>query len=225
MRLKIVVIDMEIPPRVKRWALRLGIPLALVLVGGAVAWAAGLVVWSDGQVLKAADLNGNFNYVEGQIAGDGGLLARITQLEGEVHPASAFRATRASQLSVTSEETQVPFDNVLFDLANEYDAAKGVFSPKNAGIYLLKCSFFYTATTMNTTFTAALFDTAGELDGTDLQSSVSGQNFVTGVTSVARLPAGDSVTCYTLQQTGVSQPLVVQTGSEDRNTFSAVRLY
>jgi hypothetical protein len=180
-------------------------------------------VWSDGQVLKATDLNGNFNYVEGQIAGDGGLQARITQLEGQVHPASAFRATRASQLSVTGVETQVTFDDVLFDLANEYDAAKGVFSPKNAGIYLLKCSFVYTATTMNTTFTAALFNNAGELDATDVQSSVSGENLVTSVTTVAKLPAGDSVTCSTLQQTGVSQPLVVQI--EDRNTFSAVRLY
>jgi hypothetical protein len=225
MKLKVVIVDVEIPPHVKRWALRLGIPLALVLGGGAVAWAAGLVVWSDGQALKAADLNGNFTYLEGQIAGDGGLQARLTQLEGEVHPASAFRANRASPLSVTNEETQVTFDNVLFDLANEYDAATGVFSPKNAGIYLIKCSFFYTATTPDTTFTAALFNNAGELDGTDLQSSVAGQNFVTGVTTVADLSAGDSVTCYTLQQTGVSQSLVVQTGSEDRNTFSAARLY
>jgi hypothetical protein len=225
MKLKVVIVDMEIPPRVKKWALRLGIPLALVLGGGAVAWAAGLVVWSDGQTLKAADLNGNFNYLEGQIAGDGGLQARITELEGEVHPASAFRANRASQLSLTNEETQVPFDNVLFDLANEYDAATGVFSPKNAGIYLIKCSFFYTATTPNTTFSAVLFNNAGELDGTDLQSSVSGENIVTSVTTVAKLSAGDSVTCYTLQQTTVSQPLIVQTGSEDRDTFSAVRLY
>jgi C1q domain len=208
-----------------RWALRLGIPIGLILVGGAVAWAAGLVVWSDGQVLKAEDLNGNLNYVEGQIAGDGGLQTRITQLEGEAHPASAFRATRTSQLSVASVETQVAFDNVLFGLASEYDVAKGVFSPKSAGIYLVKCGFIYTAAATNTTFTAALFNNGVGLDGTDLQSSVSGQNLVTGVTTIAKLSAGDSVTCSTLQQTGVSQSLVVHTGSDDRNTFSAVRLY
>jgi hypothetical protein len=62
MKLKIVIVDLEVPPGAKKWALRLGIPAAVLLGGGAVAYAAGLVTWSDGQTLSAADLNGNFSY-------------------------------------------------------------------------------------------------------------------------------------------------------------------
>lgn len=38
MKVKVYVIDFEIPARVKRWALRMGIPLG-VLVAGGVAFA------------------------------------------------------------------------------------------------------------------------------------------------------------------------------------------
>jgi hypothetical protein len=68
MKLKVVTVDLGVPPRMKRWGLRLGIPLAVVLGGGTVAYAAGLVTWATGQTLTAADLNNNFGYLQGEIA-------------------------------------------------------------------------------------------------------------------------------------------------------------
>jgi hypothetical protein len=62
--MKVVVVDLEIPPRVKKWGLRLGIPLVILLGAGAAAYAAGLVTWTDGQTLTAADLNNNFTQVQ-----------------------------------------------------------------------------------------------------------------------------------------------------------------
>jgi hypothetical protein len=73
MKLKIVIVDFEIPAHVKKWALRAGIPVALLVAGGAVAragmdaGAGGLVTWADGQTLRSADLNGNFSALEAQI--------------------------------------------------------------------------------------------------------------------------------------------------------------
>jgi hypothetical protein len=61
MKLKVYVVDFEIPPRAKRWALRLGIP-AVVLFAAAAAFALP-VTFTDGQTLKAADLNNNFGYL------------------------------------------------------------------------------------------------------------------------------------------------------------------
>ena len=68
MRIKLYVVDLEIPGRVKRWGLGLGIPVTVLLAGGAIAYAAGLVTWTDGQTLKSADLNANFTLLQGEIA-------------------------------------------------------------------------------------------------------------------------------------------------------------
>jgi len=67
MKVKVYVIDLEIPPRVKRWGLRIGIPLAVLVGGGAIAWAAGLHTWANGDTLNATDLNGNFSNLQAQI--------------------------------------------------------------------------------------------------------------------------------------------------------------
>jgi len=67
MKLKLVIVDMEIPPRWKKWGLRVGIPAAVLIGGGAIAWAGNLVTWTDGQPLKSADLNNNFSYLQGEI--------------------------------------------------------------------------------------------------------------------------------------------------------------
>jgi hypothetical protein len=68
MKLKVYVIDFGVPSRMKKWGLSIGIPIALLIGGGAVAYASGLVTWSDGQTLHAADLNGNFAYLQSEIA-------------------------------------------------------------------------------------------------------------------------------------------------------------
>lgn len=63
MKLKVYVIDLDISPRVKKWGLRIGIP-AVVLSFAAMAFAAPLHVWNNGDALHATDLNGNFSSVE-----------------------------------------------------------------------------------------------------------------------------------------------------------------
>ncbi len=68
MKLKVIIVDLEVPPRVKKWGLRLGMPLAMLLGGSAVAYAAGIVTWNDGQKLTAADLNNNFSQLQSEIA-------------------------------------------------------------------------------------------------------------------------------------------------------------
>jgi hypothetical protein len=68
MKLKVYVVDLEIPPRAKRWALRLGIP-ALALGIAAVALAAPPVhTWAATDTLTASDLNGNFSALDTRIA-------------------------------------------------------------------------------------------------------------------------------------------------------------
>jgi hypothetical protein len=67
MKLKMVIVDLEIPPRVKKWGLRIGVSVG-VLTAGAVALAGTpLHVWNTGDTLQAADLNANFSNLQGQI--------------------------------------------------------------------------------------------------------------------------------------------------------------
>lgn len=59
MTLKMVVLDLEMSKRAKRIAAAVLVP-ALVLAGGAIAYADTLHLWKDGETLDAADLNDNF---------------------------------------------------------------------------------------------------------------------------------------------------------------------
>jgi hypothetical protein len=70
MKLKLVVVDLEISPRAKRIALRIGLPL-LVLGVASAAFASVPVTFTAGSTLHAADLNSNFSALD----------ARITALE------------------------------------------------------------------------------------------------------------------------------------------------
>jgi phage-related tail fiber protein len=62
------VADLEVAPHTKRWALRVGLPAALILGGTAIAHAANLVTWTSGQPLSANDLNNNFTVLQSEIA-------------------------------------------------------------------------------------------------------------------------------------------------------------
>ncbi|HRI72145.1 MAG TPA: SUMF1/EgtB/PvdO family nonheme iron enzyme [Polyangium sp.] len=68
MKIKVVVIDVEWSSRTKRWAIRLGVPLAVLLGAAAVAYANVPHTFKDGDVLKSLDLNENFNALEQRIA-------------------------------------------------------------------------------------------------------------------------------------------------------------
>ena len=61
MRLKIVVADFEVPVPFKKWCVRVGLPIVGVLVAGVAL--ADPVTFSDGQPLRAADLNTNVGYL------------------------------------------------------------------------------------------------------------------------------------------------------------------
>jgi hypothetical protein len=67
MKVRVYVVDFEIPPRVKKWGLRIGIPAIVLSVAAAALAAAPLHTWSTGDMLQATDLNGNFTNLQGQI--------------------------------------------------------------------------------------------------------------------------------------------------------------
>jgi hypothetical protein len=96
MKLKVVIVDLEIPPRVKKWALRLGIP-ALVLSLAAVALAAPLHTWNTGDVLQAADLDGNFANLQGQITA---IQTEVAALQDAGKPVTAVVAITATVAGV-----------------------------------------------------------------------------------------------------------------------------
>ena len=59
MKLQIVVVDLELPPAVKRWGIRIAVPVALLVAGGAVARAAGDAgVTSLDHVVRRSDPQG-----------------------------------------------------------------------------------------------------------------------------------------------------------------------
>jgi hypothetical protein len=84
MKLKIVIVDLEIPPHVKKWTLRLGLPLALLIAGGVAYADLPHPSWKDGDTLNAADLTNNFQYLQREIAGDGGVQAQISSLANTI---------------------------------------------------------------------------------------------------------------------------------------------
>lgn len=95
MKFRVVIVDLEIPPRVKRWGLRLGIPLAVLLGAGGIAYATGLVTWSSGQTLQASDLNNNFNYLQEEI----GTLQSLASTSGNISSAGAVQRQTPSWVS------------------------------------------------------------------------------------------------------------------------------
>jgi hypothetical protein len=91
MKLKLVIVDLEMSPRAKKIALRIGLP-AVILGMATVAYAGVPVTFTAGTTLHAADLNTNFSALD----------ARITTLETSV-PAlqtsvSALQAAPAAPL-------------------------------------------------------------------------------------------------------------------------------
>jgi hypothetical protein len=79
MKLKVVVVDMEIPPRIKRWALRVSVTVGVLAAGTVALAATPLHVWNTGDTLQAADINGNFSNLQGQIQG---IALSCTVVEG-----------------------------------------------------------------------------------------------------------------------------------------------
>jgi hypothetical protein len=68
MKLKVIVVDLEIPSNAKRWAVRLSIPIGVLGIAAMAFGAAPLHSWNTGDKLEAADLNGNFANLQGEIS-------------------------------------------------------------------------------------------------------------------------------------------------------------
>jgi hypothetical protein len=60
MKIKVCVIDFQLPAVLKLRLLRVGIPIILLAGAGAVAYASVSKTWNAGETLTANDLNGNF---------------------------------------------------------------------------------------------------------------------------------------------------------------------
>lgn len=67
-KLKVVVIDLDIPPRLKLLAVRIGLPIAALLVASAIARASVPVAFVAGGTLKSADLNSDFSNLDGRLS-------------------------------------------------------------------------------------------------------------------------------------------------------------
>jgi len=63
-KLKVVVIDLDIPPRVKLLAVRIGLPIAVLVLASAIARASVPVSFVAGSPLRSADLNSDFSNLD-----------------------------------------------------------------------------------------------------------------------------------------------------------------
>jgi hypothetical protein len=203
----------------RRVALLIGVPLAVLGGVRAVTWAAStLHTWATGDTLSATDLNGNFTALD----------QRVAALEAQAHPPSAFRAwlSTAGPTITNAAFTPISYDHVDFDLGSEYNHSTGIFSPAQAGIYLLNCGAWFVPLATGTRFQVEIFvngtAAANELSGDDVHSSAASLGLSTETTLMAKLAVGDQVTCG-VGLSGASQTM--SAGLPMRNRFEGFRIY
>jgi hypothetical protein len=98
MKFKVVVVDLELSPRTKRWAVRLVVP-ALLLLGATVAYAVPKVAFVQGTPLRAADLNENFTDLDMRLSS---LQTNAPHATEATHAAAADTATEATHAASAS---------------------------------------------------------------------------------------------------------------------------
>jgi hypothetical protein len=216
MKLKVVIVDLEIPPRVKKWALRVGIPLGVVLGGGAVAWtAAGLVNFTAGTTLTAMDLNNSFAYLQGEIT---------TTTFGTRTP-SAFRASLATPTTImNSTNTAVTFDSLDYDLGSEYSTTAGTFTVAHSGIYQVHCGLSYSSAGGADWYAQLVKNGAIFIASSWAVTTIGAGDAAPSLDGTFHFSAGDVIKCSTFQSSGSAQPLFLGSSNE-RCSFSAARLY
>jgi hypothetical protein len=98
MKIKMVVVDLELSSRAKRVVAAVAVPL-LVMGGSAVAYANVPHSWEDGHTLKAVELNANFDALD----------QRASKLENNVVALEAKASTSVlgSELNKTDPESSV----------------------------------------------------------------------------------------------------------------------
>lgn len=208
-----IVIKLSLPRWLKsRWGV---VAAALVVGSAATVWATVPNTFASGDVLSAQKLNDNFSYVEGE----------ITTATLSPRTPSAFHASLTNATSLPTGP--LLFNQVDYDLAGEYNKTTGTFTAKNAGIYVINCSVFFTSNGTASTWSVDLVKNSSTiLSYGELQSSTSTGD-VGGIapqtTAIVQLAAGDAIVCGAGQYTGTTQALDVN--GAGRNTFSAARLY
>ncbi|HEY2407164.1 MAG TPA: hypothetical protein VGI10_14230, partial [Polyangiaceae bacterium] len=158
----------------------------------------------------------------------GALATQISQIQALTHAQSAFRADLSTANTTIADHanTKIVFDKVEFDLANEYNSTTGVFTPKQAGIYVINCGVEFDVNIVGDWNANIIKTPSGgtgtPLAGTDVEGNAF-NGFSTTVSVVAQLAAGDAITCMTDQISGASQTIYV--GDPHRSSFNAARLY
>lgn len=222
MKLKVVVIDLEMSPALKR---RLLFGAALVSVAGAtLAYAAPAHVWSSGDTLTAQHLNAAFADLDTRLAALDGRLGAIDGRVGTIEAnaarsRSAFLATRSTAQDVPNlADRTLIFDEEFFDDNDEYDPATGVFAPKQDGFYEIGCSWEADVTT-----TLSFYAEAGIIiDGSKLYAGLfsDARQANRSVRTIAKLDAGSRVTCVAFHDAGIT----VRTTAQLDTKFDAIRL-
>jgi hypothetical protein len=143
----------------------------------------------------------------------------VSVLKSRTHTASAFRARLAKATSLPNRFSQPLFEVVDYDLASEYNNVTGVFSPKEAGLYLVSCELDFNGLVTSDCATM-IYRNGVEAAGSEFYGYSNGISPQTDSTLL--LAAGDVITCHAFQNSGADQALFVDL---PRNVFAATRIY
>jgi hypothetical protein len=96
MKIKVYVVDLEIPRRVKRWSLLVGVPLGLLFGVVAIAYAS-LTTFKAGDPLSATTMNANFADLNTRLTAVESLVAKATADGGYSLGATYCGSTAATE--------------------------------------------------------------------------------------------------------------------------------
>jgi hypothetical protein len=217
-KLKVVVIDLEMSPTLKRWLLRGAVGLSLA--GAALAYAAPAHVWKEGDALTAEHLNAAFADLDTRLSAIDG---RVGKLEAEVNVAgSAFLATRTTAQDIPhGGDTTLVFNQEYFDEADEYDPSTGVFTPKTSGFYEVGCSW---EADVSSAGSFSFYAEAGIKFGDNpfyMGFYGDAREANRSARTIAKVDAGTPIRCIAYQDSGMS----VRTSAQLDTKFEAVRLF
>lgn len=189
MKLKVVVVDLELSRRQKH--LGIGAIIALALAGVSVAVASVPTSFSAGQVLKASDLNSNFASLDERVA------------VFERHSAVVAKKD-STQTVLPNISTVAIFPLEELDANDEFDPLTGTFTPAADGIYTATCTLLWQGTGSNNGC-VVLDLIKNDMDGVaqTILCDFLGRNSSI-ITTVIPLAAGDRLRCSVLNQ--LTQP-------------------
>jgi len=216
MKLKIVVVDLEISPWAKRWALRVGLPLLFVGAASVAFAAPTLKVWKANDALTAADLNANFSALDG----------RLASLEAASPTKSAFLAHQTSAQDFPSGLGQtLILDSSDFDLGSEYSPTTGTFTTTTGGLYAVTCQLAWDASSSAELISVRIWVNQNTYTGIEQTIRIGGDYATIEAHGMIRLTKSDTLNCQGYQNSGGTLSSYIGSSSERSPTrFSAIRL-